>query len=84
MFSFLTHAIVGLYVSCFPLFPTGHGRLAVIIMYQGVVDLLCPATACVFISFLPEKGLDDNLVVHLKSKAGNLCFGETEGQNRTG
>ena len=34
-------------------FPTGHGLLAVIIVYKGDPGTLCSATACVFIYLSP-------------------------------
>ena len=63
----------------FPLFPTGHGLLALIIVHKGgAAGTLCSATVYLstFYSLYMRwsaKGLDDNLTVHLKSKVGNHC-----------
>ena len=61
-----------------PLFPTGHGLLAVIIVYKG--SLLVSLRICVNQFFtvmgLSVKGLDDNILVHLKSRGGNHCFSQ--------
>ena len=52
-FQIVFHCNVSIADFFFPLFPTGHGILAVIIVYKGGAGTLCLATACVFIYFLP-------------------------------
>ena len=59
------------------MFPTGHGRLAVIIVYKRAAGTHCSSTTRAFIfSFLYKvvcEALNENIVPHLKSKFGNHC-----------